>query len=46
MSCYAGQSVGSVKKVQPAAEIVAELFDGTEALLERWSPTATRVGVA
>jgi NAD(P)H-dependent flavin oxidoreductase YrpB (nitropropane dioxygenase family) len=26
MACYAGQSVGSVKRVQPAAEIVAELM--------------------
>jgi nitronate monooxygenase len=25
MACYAGQSVGDVKRVQPAAEIVAEL---------------------
>jgi nitronate monooxygenase len=46
MACYAGQSVGSVKKVQPAAEIVAELFDGAEALLERWGPRVIRVGVA
>jgi len=34
MACYAGQGVGWVKRVQPAAEIVAELFDGVEALLE------------
>ena len=26
MACYAGQSVGAVKRVQPAAEIVAELM--------------------
>lgn len=26
MACYAGQSVGEVKRVQPAAEIVAELM--------------------
>ena len=26
MACYAGQSVGSVKRVQPAADIVAELM--------------------
>jgi NAD(P)H-dependent flavin oxidoreductase YrpB (nitropropane dioxygenase family) len=26
MACYAGQSVGDVKRVQPAAEIVAELW--------------------
>jgi nitronate monooxygenase len=45
MACYAGQSVGSVKRVQPAAEIVAELFDGAETLLERWG-TAPRVGIA
>ena len=33
MACYAGQSVGSVKRVQPAAEIVAELFEGVSATL-------------
>ncbi|MEX2011330.1 MAG: nitronate monooxygenase [Chloroflexota bacterium] len=44
MACYAGQSVGSVKRVQPAAEIVAELFDGVDGLLRRWSPTPARVG--
>jgi NAD(P)H-dependent flavin oxidoreductase YrpB (nitropropane dioxygenase family) len=33
MACYAGQSVGEVRGVQPAAEIVAELVDGAEALL-------------
>jgi hypothetical protein len=26
MACYAGQSVGAIKRVQPAAEIVAELM--------------------
>jgi hypothetical protein len=26
MACYAGQSVGAIKRVQPAAEIVAELI--------------------
>jgi nitronate monooxygenase len=36
MACYAGQSVGSVKRVQPAAEIVAELFEGADSLL-RWA---------
>jgi len=35
MALYAGQSVGAVRSVQPAAEIVAELCGGAEALLER-----------
>jgi nitronate monooxygenase len=30
MACYAGQSVGDVKRVQPAAEIVAELVEAAE----------------
>lgn len=33
MACYARQSVGSVRRVQPAAEIVAELAGGAETLL-------------
>lgn len=41
MACYAGQSVSGVRRVQPAAEIVAELAGGAEALLKRW---ATQVG--
>jgi NAD(P)H-dependent flavin oxidoreductase YrpB (nitropropane dioxygenase family) len=44
MACYAGQSVGSVKRVQPAAEIVAELFDGADALLRRWARRRPRSG--
>ena len=35
MACYAGQSVGDVKRVQPAAEIVAELVEEAERLLHR-----------
>lgn len=35
MACYAGQSVGDVKRVQPAAEIVAELVREAEGLLQR-----------
>ena len=35
MACYAGQSVGAVRRVQPAGEIVAELAGGAETLLER-----------
>jgi NAD(P)H-dependent flavin oxidoreductase YrpB (nitropropane dioxygenase family) len=46
MACYAGQSVGSVKRAQPAAEIVADLFDGVEELLRRPGPTAAQVGAA
>jgi NAD(P)H-dependent flavin oxidoreductase YrpB (nitropropane dioxygenase family) len=37
MACYAGQSVGEVRGVQPAAEIVAELAGGAEKLLRRTS---------
>ncbi|MEO8745078.1 MAG: nitronate monooxygenase [Candidatus Dormiibacterota bacterium] len=33
MACYAGQSVGDVKRVQPAAEIIAELAEEAERLL-------------
>ena len=35
MALYAGQSVGAVTKVQPAAEIVRELAEGAERLLAR-----------
>jgi NAD(P)H-dependent flavin oxidoreductase YrpB (nitropropane dioxygenase family) len=33
---WAGESVGAVIKVQPAAEIVRELVDGAEQCLRRW----------
>lgn len=33
MACYAGQSAGSVRQVQPAGEIVAELAGDAETLL-------------
>lgn len=33
MCCYAGQSVGDVREVQPAGEIVRELAEGAEGLL-------------
>jgi NAD(P)H-dependent flavin oxidoreductase YrpB (nitropropane dioxygenase family) len=36
MSLFAGESVGGVKKLQPAAEIVHELADGAEKLLRQW----------
>jgi NAD(P)H-dependent flavin oxidoreductase YrpB (nitropropane dioxygenase family) len=36
MALYAGQSVGAVKAIQPAGEIVRELADGAERLLRRW----------
>jgi len=36
MSLFAGESVGGVKKVQRAAEIVHELADEAEKLLRRW----------
>jgi len=34
MACYAGQSVGEIRAVQPAAEIVAELVEQAETLLK------------
>ena len=39
MALYAGQSVGAVHKVQPAAEIVRELAEGAEALLRIAQPS-------
>jgi nitronate monooxygenase len=36
MALYAGESVGSVRAVQPAAEIVRELVEGAATLLRRW----------
>ena len=36
MPHWAGESVGGVTRVQPAAEIVRELADGAERLLRRW----------
>jgi nitronate monooxygenase len=35
MACYAGQSVGDVERMQPAAEIVAELVEEAERILQR-----------
>jgi NAD(P)H-dependent flavin oxidoreductase YrpB (nitropropane dioxygenase family) len=37
MSLWAGESVGGVKRVQPAADIVQELAREAEALLRRWA---------
>ena len=39
MACYAGQSVGEVRGVQPAAEIVAELAEQAERLLKGTATT-------
>ena len=36
MALYAGESVGAVREILPAADIVHELADGAEALLRRW----------
>ena len=36
MPHWAGESVGAVKRLQPAAEIVRELADEAEALLRKW----------
>ena len=40
MPHWAGESVGGVKRVQPAAEIVRELAEEAERLLRRWGPAA------
>jgi nitronate monooxygenase len=40
MALYAGESVGAVSGVVPAADIVHELVDGAERLLRRWSSAA------
>jgi NAD(P)H-dependent flavin oxidoreductase YrpB (nitropropane dioxygenase family) len=37
MSLWAGESVGGVKRLQPAAEIVTELVEEAEALVKRWA---------
>jgi hypothetical protein len=37
MALYAGQSVGAVRRPQPAEEIVRELAAGADALLRRWA---------
>jgi NAD(P)H-dependent flavin oxidoreductase YrpB (nitropropane dioxygenase family) len=36
MALYAGQGVGQVTQVAPAAQVVAELTEGAERLLRRW----------
>ena len=36
MALYAGESVGAVKREQPAAEIVRQLAEGAEELLGAW----------
>jgi NAD(P)H-dependent flavin oxidoreductase YrpB (nitropropane dioxygenase family) len=36
MAHYAGESVGQVRAVEPAAAIVRQLVEGAEALLRRW----------
>jgi len=37
MALYAGQSVGSVREVKPASDIVHELADGAQRLLRLWA---------
>jgi len=37
MPLWAGESVGGVKRLQPAAEIVTELVEEAEKLLRRWA---------
>ncbi|MPY92713.1 MAG: nitronate monooxygenase [Acidimicrobiia bacterium] len=41
MALYAGESVGSVTSVVPAADVVRELVEGAEALLSTWNATST-----
>ena len=36
MALYAGQGVGQVTQVVPAAQVVTELAAGAERLLRRW----------
>jgi hypothetical protein len=36
MALYAGESVGAVRRLEPAAAIVKEIADGAEAHLGRW----------
>jgi hypothetical protein len=36
MPHWAGESVGAVRRIQPAAEIIHELVDEAETLLRRW----------
>jgi nitronate monooxygenase len=43
MALYAGQSVGSVRAVEPAAAIVRDLAEGAERLLAREHPNAALV---
>jgi nitronate monooxygenase len=42
MALYAGESVGAVRSVRPAAEILQELADGAERLLAHWGYGASR----
>ena len=37
MSLWEGESVGGVRRVQPAAAIVREVADEAERLLRRWA---------
>ena len=39
MPLWAGESVGGVTRVQPAAEIVREVAEEAERLLRRWAGT-------
>jgi NAD(P)H-dependent flavin oxidoreductase YrpB (nitropropane dioxygenase family) len=36
MSLWAGESVGGITRVQPAADIIREMVDEAERLLRRW----------
>lgn len=42
MALYAGEGVGQVARVDPAAEVVSELAEGARGLLARWAGAASR----
>jgi NAD(P)H-dependent flavin oxidoreductase YrpB (nitropropane dioxygenase family) len=46
MALYAGQSVGAVRDVLPAGEVVRELIEGAEALLARAAQAASALNSA
>jgi NAD(P)H-dependent flavin oxidoreductase YrpB (nitropropane dioxygenase family) len=41
MALWAGESVGGVTRVQPAAEVMRELARGADALVQRWPEGST-----
>jgi nitronate monooxygenase len=37
MALYAGEAVGAIRSVEPAAELVRSLAEGAESLLRQWA---------